>query len=131
MKRLLRFDVILFVLLISGSLVGCDKEYYENSDIQFSVVTPDTIYLDSAITIKGTINQPLDIRIYIRDFNENSLIGILKSYSDSISWTPTNLEEGYTVFCLQVNYKRKRNHGAAIGGFQGVFVKKKPEADQP
>ncbi len=131
MKRLLKFDVILFVLLISGSLVGCDKEYYEDSDIQTSLIAPDTIYLGFPVTIKGTINQPLETRVYIENLSENSLIGILKPYSDSISWTPTNLKEGATVFCTAVYFKTKRNHGAGKANFKNVFVKKKPEADQP
>lgn len=132
MKRLLQFEVILSVLVLSVLLAGCDKEeYYKDSDIRFSVTTPDTIYLDSLITIKGTIDQPLDIRVYFGDLSESSLIGILKPYSDSISWKPTNLEEGYNVFCVAVHFKTKRNHGAAVTNFQGVIVKKKPEPDQP
>ena len=114
--------------MIVGLLVSCEKDYYDPIDIEYTVITPDTIYLDSAITIKGSINQPLDIRIYWKDLSDENLIGILKPHEDSISWTPSNIEEGNYVFCMVVHFKTDIHSGSGITGFQGVVVKKKPNS---
>lgn len=113
---------IVFAILFFSS---CNKEYYDASDMQYSVIFPDTIYLDSAIVIKGTINQPLDIGVYFQDYREENLIGVLKPYSDSIIWKPTNIPESdHYAFCMRVDYKIKKNHGGIIATSKSVVVKK-------
>lgn len=120
--------VVFSCLIVSMVLFfsSCNKEYYESNDIQFSVVVPDTIYLDSTVVIKGTIDKPLDIRVYFQDYEgAETLVGILKPYSDSISWKPTNIPEGPAAFTMAINYKIKRNHGGVVSTFQSVTVKKR------
>lgn len=123
MKTFFKIGLISSVFTIALFLISCNKEYYDINDIKYSVETPDTIYLDSAVTIKGNINQPLDIKVYFQDLNDHNLIGQLKPYTDSITWTPTNIEEGYYVFCLRVDFKTKKGGGGGIVDRKGFFIK--------
>ena len=128
MLKYMKVILIVFSLaMILFSLASCNEEYYDMDDIQYRVIAPDTVFLDSSFTIKGSINQPLKIRVYIRDFRTENLLGVIKSSGDSISCKLTGLDEGYNVFCAEVHYKRKRGHGASLSDFIGVIIKKKPE----
>lgn len=118
-----KIGLIFSVFIIALFLMSCDNEYYEINDIIYSVTIPDTIYLDSTVTVKGSINQPLDIKVYFQDLNDHNLIGLLKPYTDNITWTPTNIEEGYYVFCLKVDFKTKKSSGGGIVDRKGFFIK--------
>lgn len=121
----LRLVFSCFIILAILFFSSCNKEYYEAGDIQYSVIIPDTIYLDSTIVIKGSINQPLNIGVYFQDYKDENLIGVLKPYSDSIIWKPTNIPEAdHYIFCMRVDYKIKKNHGGIIVTSKEVIVKK-------
>ena len=45
---------------------------------QLFVTVSDTVYLNEPVTIKGVINQDLDIRVYWENWNNDHLIGVLK-----------------------------------------------------
>lgn len=119
-----------FILLSGIALLllmtSCNKEYYNMEDIKFSVIMPDTLFLDSTFSIKSTINQPLDIRVYFPDLNENHLLGILKPYNDSINCKIIDINEGHHVFCIKIDFKEKKGHGSAITDYMDVVVTNKP-----
>lgn len=122
MKKYLKLGVGLGLVVFGFLLISCDKDYYDTDDIEFSVTAPDEAYMDSTVTIKGTINQPLDIKVYFNGLNDENLIGTLKPYTDSIRWTPTNLKEGNYSFLLKIDYETKKNHGSSIVDFKSIYI---------
>ena len=73
---------------------SCEKDYLNAEEISYSLTVSDTVYLNEPVTIKGVINQDLDIRVYWENWNNDHLIGVLKPYRDSIVWIPENIKEG-------------------------------------
>lgn len=125
MKKYLKLYSGLCLSVFCVLLISCDKDYYDADDIVFSVTTPDIAYIDSTITIKGTINQPLDIKVYFDGLSDDNLIGTLKPHTDSITWKPTNIEEGNYSFLLRIDYETKKNHGNSIIDFKSIYIKKR------
>lgn len=130
MRKYLKLYSGLCVIVFGVLLISCDKEYYELDDIVYSVITPDMGYIDSTLTIKGTINQPLDIKVYFNGLSDENLIGVLKPHTDSITWKPTNIEEGNYSFLLKVDYETKKNHGSSIVDFKNIYIKKQLEGNE-
>lgn len=62
---------------------SCEKDYLNAEEISYSLTVSDTVYLNEPVTIKGVINQDLDIRVYWENWNNDHLIGVLKPYRDS------------------------------------------------
>lgn len=126
MKKHLKLYLSLCVIGFGFLLISCNKEYYDMDDIIFSVKTPEIAYIDSTITLKGTINQPLDIKVYFNDLTDENLIGVLKPHTDSISWKPTNIKAGDYLLWLRVDYESKKNQGDAVIHFKNIHIKKAP-----
>lgn len=123
-----------WVVLTLGALLlfgSCEKDYYDPSEVIYSLSVPDTIYLNTPVTIKGEVNKPLDIRVYWEAMNDEHCIGILRSASDSIVWTPRDIEEGphAIMSIVHVQVKRGEQHGLSAGW--SVYVKKEPEEKAP
>ena len=59
---------------------SCEKDYLNAEEISYSLTVSDTVYLNEPVTIKGVINQDLDIRVYWENWNNDHLIGVLKPY---------------------------------------------------
>ena len=57
---------------------SCEKDYLNAEEISYSLTVSDTVYLNEPVTIKGVINQDLDIRVYWENWNNDHLIGVLK-----------------------------------------------------
>ena len=72
---------------------SCEKDYLNAEEISYSLTVSDTVYLNEPVTIKGVINQDLDIRVYWENWNNDHLIGVLKPYRDSIVWIPENIKK--------------------------------------
>ena len=128
MKRYLKLYLGLWTVF-GLALISCNKDYYDADDIVFTVTAPDIAYIDSAITIKGTINQPLDIKVYFNGLSDDDLIGTLKPHTDSIRWKPINIEEGNYSFLLKIDYESKKNHGNSIVDFKSIYIKNKLNSD--
>ncbi|MDE7074228.1 MAG: hypothetical protein K2O69_04165 [Odoribacter sp.] len=124
-KNFLKPGGLLIITILFLSTIGCNKDYYDVDDIRLEVETPDTIYIGSTITIKGTIEQPLDIKVYWQDLQDEHFIGTLKPHRDSLEWKVENVEEGANVFSFWVSFETKRNHEAGLAYKRGVIVKKK------
>lgn len=124
-----RYSIIWAVFAIGVVLFfsGCDKNYYNPDEVEHTLIAPDTIYLNTPVTLKGTVNRPLDIRVYWEAINDEHYIGILKSASDSLVWTPVDMEEGPYLFMTMVNVKAKRGGEYGLVAGWSVFVKKMPE----
>lgn len=123
-ENFFKLSKLLLITIFSLSTISCHKDYYDMDEIRVELETPDTVYLGSTITIKGMIEQPLDIKVYWQDLRDENLIGVLKPHRDSLDWKVENVEEGYNVFCFWVNFETKRNHEAGIVYNRGVVVKK-------
>ena len=126
MKKYLKTGFVLPAFVMLCFLTGCEKEYYDKHDVKYSVTLPDTVYLDSDVVIRGTIEQPLDIRVYLGDLSEDNKIGVLKHYSDSIIWKPVNMEEGRRILFAVVNFKTGKSTEEAILNSKEFYIKKKP-----
>ena len=48
---------------------SCEKDYLNAEEISYSLTVSDTVYLNEPVTIKGVINQDLDIRVYWENYN--------------------------------------------------------------
>ena len=83
---------------------SCEKDYLNAEEISYSLTVSDTVYLNEPVTIKGVINQDLDIRVYWENWNNDHLIGVLKPYRDSIVWIPENIKEGPANLLTQIAY---------------------------
>ena len=58
---------------------SCEKDYLNAEEISYSLTVSDTVYLNEPVTIKGVINQDLDIRVYWENWNNDHLIGVLQT----------------------------------------------------
>lgn len=124
-NSLLAFVLSISVLpLLMGS---CDKDYYDPYDVIYSISLPDTVYLNTPVTITGTINQPLDIRVYVRSFADENMIGIIRHGQDSIRWIPSDLEEGERYLLTIVNFETKKATGYSKTDRFNTYVKKHPQ----
>ena len=96
---------------------SCEKDYLNAEEISYSLTVSDTVYLNEPVTIKGVINQDLDIRVYWENWNNDHLIGVLKPYRDSIVWIPENIKEGPANLLTQIAYKSgRKNQTNLMGG---------------
>ena len=82
-------------------------------------------YLNEPVTIKGVINQDLDIRVYWENWNNDHLIGVLKPYRDSIVWIPENIKEGPANLLTQIAYKSGRKNQTNLMGGKNIVIKKR------
>ncbi|WP_303228461.1 hypothetical protein [Parabacteroides goldsteinii] len=94
---------------------SCEKDYLNS----------DTVYLNEPVTIKGVINQDLDIRVYWENWNNDHLIGVLKPYRDSIVWIPENIKEGPANLLTQIAYKSGRKNQTNLMGGKNIVIKKR------
>ena len=83
------------------------------------------VYLNEPVTIKGVINQDLDIRVYWENWNNDHLIGVLKPYRDSIVWIPENIKEGPANLLTQIAYKSGRKNQTNLMGGKNIVIKKR------
>lgn len=122
MKKRCAVFVGLMLVLVIPFLHGCE-DYLDSTDIHYSLDVPDTAYVNVPVTIKGTIDQSLDIRVYVENYLDESLIGIITPSCDSIVWTP--VKEGSTLIVTQVAYKSGRGKQTSLmAGVGSVYVKK-------
>lgn len=104
---------------------SCEKDYLNAEEISYSLTVSDTVYLNEPVTIKGVINQDLDIRVYWENWNNDHLIGVLKPYRDSIVWIPENIKEGPANLLTQIAYKSGRKNQTNLMGGKNIVIKKK------
>ena len=104
---------------------SCEKDYLNAEEISYSLTVSDTVYLNEPVTIKGVINQDLDIRVYWENWNNDHLIGVLKPYRDSIVWIPENIKEGPANLLTQFAYKSGRKNQTNLMGGKNIVIKKR------
>ena len=104
---------------------SCEKDYINAEEISYSLTVSDTVYLNEPVTIKGVINQDLDIRVYWENWNNDHLIGVLKPYRDSIVWIPENIKEGPANLLTQIAYKSGRKNQTNLMGGKNIVIKKR------
>ena len=93
---------------------SCEKDYLNAEEISYSLTVSDTVYLNEPVTIKGVINQDLDIRVYWENWN-----------NDSIVWIPENIKEGPANLLTQIAYKSGRKNQTNLMGGKNIVIKKR------
>ena len=101
------------------------ERYLNAEEISYSLTVSDTVYLNEPVTIKGVINQDLDIRVYWENWNNDHLIGVLKPYRESIVWIPENIKEGPANLLTQIAYKSGRKNQTNLMGGKNIVIKKR------
>ena len=82
---------------------SCEKDYLNAEEISYSLTVSDTVYLNEPVTIKGVINQDLDIRV----------------------WIPENIKEGPANLLTQIAYKSGRKNQTNLMGGKNIVIKKR------
>ena len=100
---------------------SCEKDYLNAEADAENMVKPEK----QPVTIKGVINQDLDIRVYWENWNNDHLIGVLKPYRDSIVWIPENIKEGPANLLTQIAYKSGRKNQTNLMGGKNIVIKKR------
>lgn len=79
-------------LLIAVVFAACAGDLdVLDENVKLSIEVPDTVYIGKPVCIKGSIDKPLDIRLYL----DREAIGVLKPFRDSLYWTPVAVDTGY------------------------------------